>query len=250
ARISGVEGNVSALMAGGDLHVEGALTGEATYEFTAGGDIVLALPADTAAQFECTAGGEIVNRFSGDQRKAARGIWQGALGQGGPLVKLRAGGDIKLKPQEGGNVEFRIELNKEEMKRAKEEVKRAKDEMKRIRREIRDQVREQHDDIRRRVHEGLAEGFGEAFDDHFPPRGPRPPRPPHGPRGPHGKGGFSFSFNPFGRGSESKRPSERAAAAPKRAASDEERMTILKMLEEKRITAEQAEMLLGALGDE
>jgi hypothetical protein len=90
-------------------------------------------------------------------------------------------------------------------------------------------------------------GFGGSFPR--PPRPPRPPRTPRTPRTPPTPHGFSFGgFGGFGNRSEGGQPQAKGAAKP--GASDEERMTILKMLEEKRITPEQAELLLGALGDE
>ena len=267
AQLSRIGGRLSAFSAGGDLHLQGALpSGEGTLEFNAGGDLVLRLPPDTSAQFECTAGGDIINRFSGEKSRSGHGVWEGSIGKGGPLVKCHAGGDIRLKPEEGGDVEIRFEINKEEMRHAQEEVKRAKEELKRIKHEVRDQLRIHKEEIHRTVHDGLR-GFNMGPDfEHGPdfeggtrgfrpPRPPRPPRTPRAPRAPHpphtpGESGFSFDFGPFMRGFRFGQGGESQPAPAKRGPSDEERMAILKMLEEKRITPEQAELLLNALGEE
>jgi hypothetical protein len=262
AQLSQIGGRLSSFSAGGDLHLQGALGGEGTLEFNAGGDLVLKLPPDTSAQFECTAGGDIINRFSGEKSRSGHGVWKGNIGYGGPLVKCHAGGDIMLKPEEGGDVEIRFEINKEEMRHAQEEVKRAKEQLKRIKHEVRDQLRIHKEEIHRTVHDGLR-GFnmGPDFENgpdfetgprgFRPPRPPRPSRTPRAPRAPHtpGESGFSFDFGPFMRGFRFGQGGKSQPATAKRGPSDEERMTILKMLEEKRITPEQAELLLNALGE-
>lgn len=181
-------GTLSSFAAGGELHLQGALPSGAaenvsTLDFVAGGDLVLRLPAGTSARFECMAGGDVVNRFSGEKSRSGHGVWKGTIGTGGgPLVKCTAGGDIRLKPEEAGDVEIRFEINKEEMRQAQEEVKRAKEELKRIKHEVRDQVRIHKDEIHRTVNESLR-GFnlGPDFNpgadfEHGPgPRGPRGP---------------------------------------------------------------------------
>src|SRR5258708_2310577 len=63
---------------------------------------------------------------------------------------------------------------------------------------------------------------------------PIPPRPPVPPRGPSGRSIY-YGFDPPG------------SVEPREPVSDEERMAILKMLQEKKITSEQADQLLAAL---
>jgi DUF4097 and DUF4098 domain-containing protein YvlB len=256
AQLSSIGGLLSGFSAGGDLQVQGPLAGEGAFEFSAGGDLVLKLPADTSAQFECMAGGDVVNRISGEKSHSFHGVWKGSIGTGGPLVKCHAGGDIRLKREEGGDVEIRFEINKEEMRHAQEEVRRAKEELKRIKHDVRDQLRMHKDDIHRTVHENVSRGFRFGPDAWGAPRGPRAPRPPREPRGPRpprgpaGESDFPFSFGPYVREFFFRKGGESRPAAASRGASDEERMTILKMLEEKRITPDQAELLLNALGEE
>ncbi|HEY3028637.1 MAG TPA: hypothetical protein VGJ68_00470 [Bradyrhizobium sp.] len=235
ARIVEIGGGVPSLTAGGDLVVQTELRAQDRYEFSSGGDLVLVLAGDhPAAKLECHAGGDIQHRFG--KGVSAEQHWIGEIGEGGPSVRLHAGGDILIKPESGDNMEFRVEINKEELKRAQQDIKRARAEMKRIKQEIKARMRDQKHEIKHQVHEDLERQFG-----HF--RFSRPPRPPRPPRGP-GFNWSGFSSNwPFG-------PSG-GEPAPRRAeVSDEERMTILKMLEEKKITPEQAEMLLKALGEE
>jgi hypothetical protein len=64
---------------------------------------------------------------------------------------------------------------------------------------------------------------------------PIPPRPPVPPRGPASRGWY-FGFDPA-QSAETNQP-----------VSDEERLVILKMLQDKKITSEQADKLLSALG--
>jgi len=225
ARLAGV-GNVGALQAGGDLYVDTALDGESEYRFAAGGDVTLALPRGTNAQIECMAGGDTLNQFEGNRKRGGRAA-SFTLGAGGARVRVQAGGDIKIKPREGEAMEFRFEIHREEMERAKDELKRAKDEMHRVRREIRAQVREQKAGIRRSVREDVEGAMRRSFTFNTP--------------------GFPFGGGPR---PGAQKPMRDAAAPAKAGASEEERLEILKMLEQKRLTTEQAEMLLAALGDE
>ncbi len=244
AHLRDIAGMVGALSVGGDLRLQLELQTGQEYELTAGGDIVLSLTEDAAARLECVAGGEVVDRISGERFGPARGLWRHVIGEGGPLVKMRAGGDIKIKSEEEGSMEFRAEIGKEEMQRAKEEIKRAKEEIKRIKRELKDQLRAQRQEIRYNVRAGLAGGMGKGFEAAFRHRGPRPPR------GPRGARSFKFSFDPFNFEFGGKAQRKAGPSASAIGVSEEERMAILKMLEEKKITPEQAEMLLNALGDE
>jgi hypothetical protein len=178
------------------------------------------------------AGGEIVNEFGGGRSGGNHATI--TLGEGGATVRVKAGGDIRIKPREGEAMEFRFEIHKEELKRVKDEMKRAKEDMRRVKREIREQVRAQKHDIRRTVQDDVAGTIRRSFSFATPgfpfAGGARPGGPQRPMREPSG--------------------SAREAAPAKQGASEEERMEILKMLEQKRITAEQAEMLLAALGDE
>jgi hypothetical protein len=254
ARLVNVSGSVSSLSAGGDLVLEThhGFSPEHDYSFSAGGDLVLTLPEGATAKINASAGGEIISKLGGEKRvHAGHGAWQAEIGEGGPTVKLSAGGDIKIKAQREGNVEFHKEIIEEEMRRAKDEVRRAKDELKRVKHEMREHQHRLRDEIKRNVHVNInrelrhgLRGLRRHFDVHVP-EPPEPPRPPKPPKAPS----FSFSFG-FGKQREPSKEQPAAAPKPKQGPSEEERMTILKMLAEKRITAEQAEMLLGALGEE
>ncbi|MBI3733695.1 MAG: hypothetical protein HY259_09615, partial [Chloroflexi bacterium] len=114
ARLEDIEGFVHSFEAGGDLHITPNLTGGEAYEFKAGGDLVILIDESTPAKFQCAAGGEVISRLSGYAVRKA-GSWTHEIGEGGPTVRLEAGGDVKIKPQEEGNVEFRVEINQEEM---------------------------------------------------------------------------------------------------------------------------------------
>lgn len=61
---------------------------------------------------------------------------------------------------------------------------------------------------------------------------------------------FSFSFGRRARAAESQTSTTTTSGASRSASLDEERLTILRMLQEKKINAEEAEQLLQALGEE
>ncbi|MBI5876160.1 MAG: hypothetical protein HZB53_00800 [Chloroflexi bacterium] len=224
ARLADV-GAIAHVQAGGDLYVDTRLDGESACQFTAGGDATLTVPGDSQAQITCQAGGDIVNEFGGGRSRAGSSATF-TLGEGGATVRVQAGGDIRIKPREGEAMEFRFEIHKEEMQRAKDELKRAKEDMRRVQREIRDQMRATKHEIRRTVREDVQGAVRHAVTFRVP--------------------GFAFGGGPHG---GAQKPM-RETTPVKTGASEDERLEILKMLEQKAITTEQAELLLAALGDE
>ncbi len=225
ARLVDVGGAVSSLTAGGDLSLRLKLQVGRDYEFTAGGDLVLWLDEPVTARFEASAGGGVTDRLGGAIESSLPGYWSREFGEGGPTVKLRAGGEIVLKPR-GDEKREHGEIHREERHRtreeAREQARRMRDEAQRIRHEalkmkqqLREQLRAQRDEIRRSAKTGFRIG------------------------------GFSFGF---GKGAK-KFGEVFAPDAPGGRTSEEERLKILKMLQDQTITAEQAEMLLEALGD-
>jgi hypothetical protein len=220
ARLTDIEGAVGSLSAGGDIVLRVNLQPERAMDLTAGGDVVMMLDPDVNAHIEATSGGGVTDRLTGHSTSMP-GVWTCDFGQGGPAVKLRAGGEIIFKSR-GDDKRGRGESHREEAMRAREDARRvreeamrAREEALRVKQQLREQMHAQRDEIRRNVKEGFR--FG-GFQFGFGKHGPRPGEPPPPARSPKG-------------------------------ASEEERLKILKMLQDKVITAEQAEMLLSALGD-
>ena len=188
-------------------------------DLTAGGDVVMMLDSYVNAHIEATAGGGVTDRLTGHSTSMP-GVWTSDFGQGGPTVRLRAGGEIIFKPR-GEDRRGRGERHREDAMRAREqaqqvreEAMRAREEALRVKQQLREQMHAQRDEIRRNVKEG-----------------------------------FRFGGFPFGFGKHNPRPGEPPPPRQSKGASEEERLKILKMLQDKVITAEQAELLLSALGD-
>ena len=230
-----VEGSVHVSAANGDAVLALDFAPEQTCAIVVSGDIVLRLDEDASARFEAQAGGEVKSRANLKLEPRAGGGWVGVLGGGQPLVNLQAGGDILFKSAKGENMEFRVEINREEMRRAQDEIKRAKEEVKHIKHTIRDAIRQARHGEREATH---------AFRFHVP----HPPRPPRAPRPPRPPGDHRWGFN-WQMGGHQSVAETRPSGSRGGGVSEEERLEILKMLQEKKITAEQAELLLNALGD-
>ena len=89
--------------------------------------------------------------------------------------------------------------------------------------------------------EGFMGGFGEGWAPPEPPMPPTPPTPPEAPIRPEAPRAAEPMATPA--------PAPTAAPAPRQEpVSNEERMVILRMLEQKKISAEQAAQLLAAMG--
>ena len=94
-----LEGGMNVHLVRGDLSLRTALTPGRTYEGRAGGDIVVRVPADTSARFTLEAQGGISTRLLRIEEKES-GRVVGQMGAGEAQVVLCAGQHLSLKPDD------------------------------------------------------------------------------------------------------------------------------------------------------
>ncbi len=254
-----VEAGDISMNVGGDVDFTMKSVPEQKVKINSSGDVVLHLPEPANAEISLVCGGEIEINCSGVKEEADH-VYSGKLGSGGARLNVRAGGDIELTSKLSGDMKQRM-ANLEEhwadleehraniVEEAAEQEKsgfgfhiegpevifntdelsaRARHEVERKMRRAQDRI----DAAMRRIDERTRHMMD--FGVVPPAAGPVPPVPP---------GPTVSTDTPA-----SKAGSGQPAATPEPSkVSDEERMLILKMLQEKKITAEEAENLLEAL---
>ncbi len=225
ARVIGDSGKVQ-LITGGDASLKfiNATLPEVTVK--AGGEIRMVVPADANGQLELTSGGEDIQvSASGQELEVDHGQSSLPLGEGGAVVTLTAGDSIQVSDKAEENWEFDDDLDASTEHWSDFGID--------LEKTIRDSLKTVSDSVRlASAHASRAgliaeEKMNQAMR-HLEERG-------------IGAGrkrkvvGFSFG--------------ESAAAVPSQApkATDEERMLVLRMLSDKKITVEEAEKLLNAL---
>lgn len=221
-----VGGDFSALLltgsgsvtAGGDI--EAKLQPAAGQEVTlrAGGDIELFLPVDAAADLDIRSGSrDILIRQGDDELEIEKREYAYTLGGGGAKLHLMAGGDVVVTDEawEDDDLEDDFQEMAEDMQRSFERAaRRGANRMAHLADRVEDASRRAQDRIDAAMKRMEQRGY--RFGATVPPA---PPATPVVPPAPEVKEGVS----------------------------DEERMLILKMLQEKKITVEEAENLLEAL---
>ena len=220
ADLSGVLGKVQ-LSAGGDVRLQFNAPQIMESRVKAGGDIELSVLENASANLSLQSGGEeITVHACGQELDVEKESYDLPLGQGGAVVQLIAGGDVAVR--EG----------KESVNQYSSVFKDLGDTWRDFGHEIEEKVRRSM----RGVNQSLRQAGWEAsnamreatdkfdkFSRNFPSE----------------SGGkvYGFGFEPENSGPVNE----------KKTASDEERMLVLKMLQEKKITVEEAEKLLQAL---
>jgi ElaB/YqjD/DUF883 family membrane-anchored ribosome-binding protein len=229
----------------GDLVLKTSL-GAKSYHADVGGDIVARFPEESSARFVLEAGGSLLARLP-EVEEEAPGRLVGRMGEGAATVELRAGGTLSLKlrgPSEaptpfgidfGADLAAQIESQIAEslgafdvgsvahrevekaMRRAEREIERA--------RERAERERERAEERLRRAEEKAQEAARRAqerIERHRPP-----------------------DVGLFGKDVKVDLGGRRRPQKPK--VSDEEQLTILRMVQEGTISTEEAEKLLKAL---
>jgi DUF4097 and DUF4098 domain-containing protein YvlB len=258
-----IQGDASAEDVRSDIRLRTDFAPGKEYRFRAKGDIVVRVPASADAHFTLrSGGGDIRIKAPLEDRVEEEGQVTGRLGDGGASVVLEAGKDIVLVARDGEWGEFgagmgvlgaeigaefgaefaglaeeiaaQVEAQVEEMsaqlehKLAHLEVelagmdRRAAEAAERAAEQARKQVERAAERVRRRAEKEAARARRQAERARWKvgrPVAPRPPRPP-------------------------KPPVPEPAGEP---VSDQERLTILNMVAEGKITIEEAETLLEAL---
>lgn len=187
----------------------------------AGGSIKLWLPTGSNYQLEASSGGErIVVRNQGQTEKMSTHRLIKNFGEGGPRLKLAAGGTISILEgeweEEGGEEEFgfRIEqLDIEISNRIQDRLRRAEERTREATRRAEERARLARQRTERAVRQNSEAFSGLDF------------------------GGFVRKMTEL----------KGTPPAPRSKVSDEERMIVLNLLREKKISAEEANRLLDAL---
>jgi hypothetical protein len=220
AELSGVQGLVQ-IATGGDVHLQLNTQQIKETHVRAGGDIALVVMENSLANLDLDSGSEEISvRACGQHLDVEEGSYHLPLGEGGAIVQLRAGGDIVVREGKESMNEFSFVFEnlgdtwRDFGREIEDKVKRS---MRGVNHSLRHASWEASNAMR-----GAAEKFDQFTRDT--------------PKGDDGKVyGFGFETDNDPAGKE------------KRAASDEERMLVLKMLQDKKITVEEAEKLLQAL---
>jgi len=234
---------------GGDASLESSIEAGKVYRLNADGDLTLRLPADTSARIRLKAGGEIENRVEFSDWRGDEHSGEGVLGDGEAQVELSAGGDLTLRPQRFED-DFEFNLNFEligsqidekmghferelelKMSQLGEQIARmaeagARDIESRLRHVDVDRIARRTERAAERMREKAERARQQA--ERAAERARR-----RATRHRHVRFGVNFP------------PSPAKPAAP--AASEAERLMILRMLEEKKISADEAGRLLDAL---
>lgn len=92
-----VEGSVMAEQIGGNGRLAPDLAPGATYRVSAGGNLTIHLPEDASASLSLRAGGGVRSRIADLELEAANGEMKGTLGAGEATLEAQAGGTINLK---------------------------------------------------------------------------------------------------------------------------------------------------------
>jgi hypothetical protein len=233
---------------GGDLVLKTSLGAGSTYHARAAGDIVARFPEDSSARFVLEAGGTILAKLPEVEEESERRL-VGQSGEGSATVELSAGGALSVKMQGAGEARmpFGVDLGadlgaqieaqiaetlgafdvgsvaqrevEKAMRKAEREIQRAHEHAQREHERAQERLRraqEKAEEAARRAQERIARHAGHR---------------PH-------VGLFGQDINvDLGARRRSQRPQ----------VSDEEQLMILRMLQEGKITAEEAEKLLKAL---
>lgn len=110
---------------GGDLYLNGEVGRGQTYHFQVDGNALLRPGGEAGAHVNLVAGGKILSSMSLDGEERSEGRLSGTLGEGGAEIAVQAGGNITL-GGDGAGVHVRIEVG-DEIARQVEESLRAVD---------------------------------------------------------------------------------------------------------------------------
>ncbi|KAF0110095.1 MAG: Uncharacterized protein FD147_1880 [Chloroflexi bacterium] len=224
-RLKNIGGKVE-VVAGDDVSIHSVISVLPQIRARAGSDICLFVPQDATGQLELVSGDEdITIHAAGQDVELEKRDFSIPLGEGGAMISLTAGGSILVTDQE--KPEWDTDKEKWDMEdhwknfgieieqRVKESLKYAADSVEKAVRQAEYAGKHAGRQVERAIHHLNGKGFNP---------------------GRHRKAvGFSM-------GTESS-----PVAEPKAGPSDEERMMVLRMLQEKKITVEEAEKLLNAL---
>lgn len=247
-----LDGGMEIESVGGDASIETDIAPGKTYRVNAGGDVTLRIPRDANARFKLSAGGEIEKHveFAGWQGNKHSG--SGSMGDGNAQIEMSAGGDLTLLPLAAG-AEFDFNFNFDTIGSQIGSVLDAR--MQQLSETIARATAAGITDLESRLHRVDAEGIGrrvERATEHARRQVERAAerarrqaeraaeRERRRAERHAKKHGFHFNV-------EFTRPGTAPPGTAKPAATEEERLMILRMLEQHKISADEAGRLLDAL---
>lgn len=215
--LSDITGAVE-LKAGGDVHLHFAVQLTESSRLQAGDDIDLEVAPGTNAVLKMDSGSEeIAVHACGQELEVDERTYHLPLGEGGPEIELQAGGEIEVGEGKGSTSEFSFvfrdlgenwrDFGKEIEEKIRQSMKGVNHSLKYAGWQTSDALQKASEKMRNLDLTGDSKVFGFSFD----------------------------------------KAEEPAAAKEKKRVSDEERMMVLKMLQDKKISVEEAEKLLQAL---
>lgn len=268
AAVSNVGGDANLVLVGGSLDIKAggdicltmAQTGEQTVSARAGGDLDLYMSQGASAVISVISRGEDIRlRVDGGKQRLEQQAYQATLGEGTAKLSLQAGGDVYISDEPHEEESFAsIAANLEEywqdLEESREERESDSDDegfmsgediSRRVNRHVEEAMRRADERIAaamKRVEERTRQMGRDGMVPPIPPVGrprksiliPEPPTPPTPPKSPAPPMPPTAPMPPGGK-------------PVKNVVSEEERMLILTMLQEKKITAEEAAKLLEAL---
>lgn len=220
--------------AGGDITVQlSAISGQPV-NLAAGGDVEVFLPLEASADLSIHSGArDIVLNIGGRRLHFDQHSLSHVLGQGGVAFTISAGGEVELNDAASGESPVKVDFAKyddrweRQMRHASERVQRRMRKMDDLSEQINKRAEESVRRAQARIDAAMRRRDSVSFE--IPPIPPLPPMP-------------SISTAPFEGRSAEAQPEKPAGKV-----SEEEHMLILRMLQEKKITVEEAEQLLEAL---
>ncbi|MBN2472303.1 MAG: hypothetical protein JXN59_16380, partial [Anaerolineae bacterium] len=217
--------------AGSDLVLNTDFLPGAVYRFNVGGDIVCRVAPHADARFRILDCDDLVIDIPGAEQHEADTYDEIVLGEGAALVELTAGGEIRLVGQDEDYL-MAINLQLEEDLQAR--LSGLEEKLAEQLSGLDDLIETKADRLRQRAEQKADRVLQKAMRD-AERRAERDKR----------KRSFTFSF---GGGSSAPRPPRPPAPPePREPVTDDERLLILRMLEQKQISVEEAEKLLSAL---
>jgi len=246
---------------GGNLYLNGEVSPGQTYHFQVDGNALLRPGGDAGAHFTLVAGGKIASSMPLVDEERSEGRLTGTLGEGGAEIAVQAGGNITL-GGDGAGVHVRIEVG-DEIARQVEESLRAVD-LEAIGRQVSQEMEAAMSRLRVKLESTDWQRFGDQAQqaveramerlqrnlDRAAERAARAQermqqaeeRQARREAGQAGDEPAEADFEDWQEGE----PDEPVAAATVHSL-DEERLSILRMVEQGQITPEDAELLLDAL---
>jgi hypothetical protein len=220
AELSGIQGLVQ-VGTGGDVHLQLNAQQVKESHVHAGGDITLVVLENSQANLELTSGSyDISVHACGQEVDLEEDYYKLPLGEGGATVELKAGGNIEVREGKESMNEFSFvfdnlgdtwrDFGREIEDKVKRSMRGVNHSLRHASWEASNAVRGAADKIDQFTRDTPKDGEGKVY-------------------------GFGFGTN------------DETPVKEKKAASDEERMLVLKMLQDKKITVEEAEKLLQAL---